>query len=244
MAARKPPESWFWSHDIDPRYIEDVLLPGTHLMRLSVYGAGKLRRFASISYRDTGTESNYVLDVPAAQLVSRVQEAGIRPVSITADVSTGQVLFSLVLQKGPGVLTSVHHDLDAHSLAKLVDEQHVIADLATYTVDGARRYAALVEERSSPCWVFVGVDAAELDLKVLEHSATLTRVRPYVEGGARKFTAVAERLSAGRWSWYSELDGDTLARHLHENEAYPVDLEAHRDERGVRYTVVMYRDKP
>lgn len=135
MAARKPPESWFWSHDIDPRYIEDVLLPGTHLMRLSVYGSGKLRRFASISYREPGTESNYVLDVPAAQLASKVQEAGIRPVSITADVSTGQALFSLVLQKGPGVLTSVHHDLDAHGLAKLIDDQHVIADLATYTVD-------------------------------------------------------------------------------------------------------------
>ncbi len=25
--SRKPPESWFWSHDIEPNHIDDILLP-------------------------------------------------------------------------------------------------------------------------------------------------------------------------------------------------------------------------
>ncbi|MEZ4361812.1 MAG: hypothetical protein R3B48_16605 [Kofleriaceae bacterium] len=243
MAARKPPESWFWSHDIDPRYIEDVLLAGTHLMRLSVYGTGKMRRFASISYREPGTESNYLLDVPAAELEQKVQEAGIRPVSITADTSTGEVTFSLVLQKGPGLLTTVHQGLDEEGLVALLDEQHCISDFATYVADGQRKYAALVEERTGPSWVFANVTAEELDRAVLSHGAMLTRVRPFLDGGVRKFTAIGERAAPGRWAWYTDIDGDTLARHLHESESYPIDLEAQRDERGVRYTVVMARDR-
>jgi hypothetical protein len=34
-----------------------------------------------------------------------------------------------------------------------------------------------------------------------------------------------------------------VARNLETNAAYPIDLDATRDERGVRFTVVMVRDR-
>jgi hypothetical protein len=241
MAARKPPESWFWSHDIDPNHVDDVLLPGTHLTRLSVYGNGTMRRFAAVAFREPGADSSYLLDVPAAELDAKVRDAEARPVSITVDGTGEQPLFSLVMQKGPGSLTTMHVGLDEPGLTKLADDQHCIADFATYLVDGVRTYAAIVEERSGPSWVVANVTAAELDLKLLELGATLTRVRR-LSGG--RFTAVAERLSVGRWAWYADLDSDAVAKNLNVNDSYPFDLEAHRDERGVRYNVVMFLDRP
>lgn len=245
MAARKPPESWFWSHDIQTNHVDDVVLPGMHLMRLSIYGAGKMRRFAAISFREVGAESVYLVDVAAADLETKIRDAGAHPVSITADVDGGQLRFSLVLHKGPGSLYALHTELDEAGLAALADDRHCIADFTTYVVDGARKYAAIVEERTGPCWVLTNVTAAELDAKLLELGATLVRLRSlHGAEGARRFTAVAERINVGRWAWYADIDGDTVARHLNNNDAYPFDLEAYRDERGVRYNVVMYRDRP
>lgn len=245
MAARKPPESWFWSHDIQTNHVDDVVLPGMHLMRLSIYGTGKMRRFAAISFREVGAESVYLVDVPAAEVAAKVADAGAHPVSITADTDGGDLRFSLVLHKGPGSLSSLHLDLDEAGLCKLADDQHCIADFTTYVVGGARKYAAIVEERSGPSWVLPNVTAQELDAKLLELGATLVRLRSFAEGtGPRRFTAVAERINVGRWAWYADIDGDTVARHLNTNDSYPFDLEAYRDDRGVRYNVVMYRDRP
>jgi|GEM_PF-2254175 len=240
--SRKPPESWFWSHDIDPHHIDDVLLPGMNLARLSVYGSGKNRRFAAIALREPEIEGVYLQDVAAADLDSKIVEAGARPVSITAADVDGQLRFSLTLQKGPGPKTSVHINLDETGLSQLVNDQHRIADFTTYVADDIRKYAAIVEERPGPSWIFTRVTAKELDAQLRKHDATPVRIRGFIEGGTRYFTAVAERFDVGAWHWYDDIDGDTVASKLDSNNAYPFDLEAYRNERGVRFTVVMYRD--
>lgn len=241
--SRKPPASWFWSHDIDPDHIDDVLLPNMHLVRLSVYGSGKMRRFASISFQEAGVESSYLQDVTAAELDSKIADTGARPVSITADEVNGQPLFSLVLQKGLESKTNVHTNLDETGLNQLINDQHRIADFTTYLVGGIRKYAAIVEERPGPSLVFAHVTAKELGAQLRKHNVTPVRVRGFSEGGARYFTAVAERLDVGDWDWYDDIDGDTVASKLDSNNAYPFDLDAYRNEQGVRYTVVMYRDR-
>ncbi|MBA3755709.1 MAG: hypothetical protein H0X02_05550 [Nitrosomonas sp.] len=241
--SRKPPESWFWSHDIDPHHIDDVLLPGMHLTRLSVYGGGKNRRFAAVSFRESGIESIYFQNVAAAELDSKIAEVGARPVSITADEVNGQLRFSLTLQKGSVPKTSVHINLDETGLSQLVNDQRRIADFTTYVIGGIRKYAAIVEERPGPSWIFARVTAKELDANLRKHDATPVRLRGFSENGVRYFTAIAEHLDVGNWAWYDDIDGDTVAGKLDSNNAYPVDLEAYRDERGVRYTVVMYRDR-
>lgn len=72
----------------------------------------------------------------------------------------------------------------------------------------------------------------------------MLRLRTYVEGGQRRFAAVAERSNVGKGAWwYTGIDGDTVDRKLDHNNAYPFDLDATRDEQGVHYTVVMYRDR-
>jgi Bacterial tandem repeat domain 1 len=243
MVAKKPPESWFWSHDIESDQIDSLMMPGMHLMRLSAYGSGKARRFAALLFKEPAAERSYLLDVSAGELAAKIAATGAHPVSITAEALSDDVRFSLVLAKGPGSLSSVHVDLDEAGLAALVDDQHAIADLATYVVGGARKFAAIVEERAGQSWVFTGISAHELDARLLELGATLTRLRPYVDGGQRRFAAVLDRSNVGRWAWYADVDGDTVAKNLEDNDAYPYDLEATRDERGTRFTVVMYRDR-
>lgn len=241
--SRKPPESWFWSHDIEPNHIDDIVLSGMHLTRLSVYGSGKKRRFAAVSMRESGIESIHVQDIAAVELDSKVTNIGAYPVSITADEVNGQLLYSLVLQKGPGAKTSVHTDLDEAGLNRLINDQQRIADFTTYVTDGIRKYAAIVEERPGPSWVFARVTAKELDAQLRKHNLTPLRVRGFSEDGGRYLTAVAEPIDVGDWAWYDDIDGDTVASKLDSNSAYPFDLEAYRDERGVRFTVVMYRDR-
>lgn len=239
---KKPPETWFWSHDIRPSQLDAVVLPGTRLMRLSSYGDGAARRFAALVYQDGGPERRCVLDLDAAALAARVRDLGARPVAITAG-GDGDARFSIVLEAGPGPLSSVHVDLDADGLRRLVDDGHAITDLATYVAGGARRFAAIVEDRSAPSWLFTGVTADELDRHLVELGAVLVRLRGYTEGGAPRFAAIAERARAGSWAWYADLDGDGVARKLEGNAAYPVDLDATRDGRGVRFTVIMVRDR-
>lgn len=248
MTARKPPETWFWSHDIQPNQINSVVMPGMRLVRLSSYGAGKLRRFAALVYKEPGPDRSYAIDLGAAELAARL-EAGARPVSVTVDSLDDGPRFSVVLENGPGPLSSLHIDLDEAGVRALLDDHHCIADFAAYVVGGVRKFAAIVEERPGPSWFLAGVSPSELDAKLLSLGASLTRLRalpPIANGPAsakRELAAVAERARGATWAWYSELDGDGVARNLENNEAYPFDLDATRDERGVRFTVVMYRER-
>lgn len=245
MAARKAPDAWFWSHDIRSDQIKYVVTPGMHLMRLSSYGSGERRRFAALLYKDAGSERSYAVDLSAAALAAQLAETGARPVSITvaAEEADGSPRFSLVLQHGPGPVCSAHVDLDEAGVRALIDETHGIADLATYAVDGARRYAVIVEERTGPSWLLTGVTPHELDSRLLELDASLVRVRAYVEDGKPALAAVAERSRGGAWAWYTDLDADAVARNLENNRAYPIDLDATRDARGTRFAVVMVRDR-
>jgi len=243
MTARKPPESWFWSHDIKPDQIDSVLMPGMRLVRLSSYGTGTARRFAALVWKEPGIARTYAIDLDAAALVARVRDTGARPVGITVDAGAAPPRFTVVLEAGPGPLSSVHVDLDEAGVRALLDDHHVVADLATYVVAGARKYAVIVEERPGPSWLFTDVGAHDLDAKLLELGATLVRLRAYAAGGKPQFAAVAERSRVTRWAWYADLDADGVARNLEGNSAYPFDLDATRGDRGVRFTVVMYRDR-
>jgi hypothetical protein len=243
MPARKPPETWFWSHDIQADQITSVMMPGMRLVRLSSYGKGKARRFAALVYKEPGPERTYALDLDAAALEVRLRETGARPVGITVDALDDGPRFSVVLETGPGPLASVHLDLDEAGARALLDDHHTIADFATYVVAGARRYAVILEDREGPAWLFTGLTAHELDARLLELDASLVRLRSYAAGGRPQLAAVAERSRPTGWAWYADLDGDAVARNLENNSAYPLDLDATRDDRGVRFTVVMVRHR-
>ncbi len=244
--SRKPPESWFWSHDIQHHHLEDLPFPGARLMRISAYSAAageKGRRFAAIVFQEPGENTSTLQDVPATELENRLAGSTQRPVSITADEVEGQPRFSLVLHKGAGPETKVVIDLDAQGLAQLANDQRRISDVTTYLAGGVRKYAAIVEERPGPSFVFTHVTAKELDAKLRKYGATPVRIRGFFEGGTRYFTAVGERFESGNWKWYDNIDGDTVASELDSNNSYPFDLDAYRNEQGVHYTVIMYRDR-
>jgi hypothetical protein len=191
-------------------------------------------------YKEPGPERSHVLDLDAAALEAHLGTTGARPVAITVD---DDARFSLVLETGPGPLASVHVDLDEAGVRARLDDHHGIADLVTYRAGGARLYAIILEERAGASWLLTGVTAHELDARLLELDAALVRVRAYVEGGRPLLAAVAERSRVASWAWYADLDGDAVARNLESNDAYPVDLDATRGDRGVRFAVVMYRGR-
>lgn len=246
MIERKSPEAWTWSHDIEPDQIDSLIMPGWHLMRLSSYGKDNQRRFAALVFKAPGSERSYALDLDAAAIEALLRETDTRPVAVTVDRDGLKPRFSLVLQKGlePQPQSSFHADLDEAGVRALLDGRHGIADFVTYLVDGVRKYAVILEEQSGPSWWFTHVTARELDAQLAGLGANPLRVRAYVESGQPWFAAVAEQSSVGKWTWYADLDADAVASKLDHNNACPFDLDATRDERGVRFTVVMYRDKP
>jgi hypothetical protein len=244
MTARKPPDAWFWSHDIQLDQIDSVVMPGMRLARLASYGTGAQRRFAALIYQETGPERRHALDLDDAALTAKLADTGARAVSITSLVGDdGAPRFSVVLELGPGPLSSVHTGLDEAGVRGLLDDHHTIADFTTYVAGGARKYAVIVEEREGPAWFFTGFTAAELDTKLIPLGAQLTRVRPYTHGARHELAVVAEKARASRWAWYTDVDGDAVARNLESNDAYPYDLDAARDGRGTRFSVVMYRQR-
>jgi len=243
MPARKLPETWYWSYDIKPEDLDAVVTPGTRLMRLSSYRKGASERLAALVYKESGPDRRYLLGLPASAVAEQLAAAAARPVTITVDAGATPPRFSLVVQAGPGPLSTLHVDLDEAGLRALLDDQHAIADFVTYDVEGARKYAAILEERTGPTWLFTGMSAHQLDAALVEHGAALVRLRSYVEAGQPRFAAVAERADAGGWAWYADLDPDAVARNLEVNSSYPIDLDATRDDRGVRFSVVMYRDR-
>src|SRR5687768_12333008 len=162
MIIRTPPESWFWSHDIDPRYLDDMVTPGTRMHRLSNYGKGDRRRFAAVVFREPGAERSCLVDIDASAIETHLHQSGARPVAVTVDADDSR-RFSLLLEKGPGPVTGLHVDLDEASVRNLLDDRRCLADFATYAVEGVRRYAVIVEERPGPSWLLTDVTAQELD---------------------------------------------------------------------------------
>ena len=69
----------------------------------------------------------------------------------------------------------------------------------------------------------------------------MVRLRAFAQDGQPLLAAAAERSARGFSAWYADLDADGVAQKLDRHRAYPVDLGATRDDRGVRYTVVMRR---
>lgn len=106
-----------------------------------------------------------------------------------------------------------------------------------------RKYAAIIEERPGPSMIFTRVTAEELDAQLRKHSVTPMQIRDFYENGVRYFTAIAERLDVGKWTWYNDIDGDTVGSKLEKHNAYPFALEAYRTGQGMRFTVIMYRDR-
>jgi hypothetical protein len=242
MLVRKRPEAWYWSYDIEPDDIDTVLAPGVRIIRLSAYLKGTSPTFAALMYKDGGPQTRYAIDLDAAAATAAAASPGERPVAITVAVGGQGPRFSVILEAGPGPTSSLHVDLDEAGLRALIDDAHGISDLVTYLNGGARKYAAIRSERSAPSWLFLGVTSHELDAKLLEHGAALVRVRSYLEAGKQRFAAVAEPAPAHGWAWYPALDPDAVARQLEKNQSFPFDLDATRDEAGLRFSVVMDRN--
>jgi len=234
------PEHWLWSHDIKPDQIASLGPPGWSLMSLSSYGDLDRRRFAAVLHKGPGAGRIPVLDLEPSAIEARLRHARVSPVAITAGPGLRPHL-SVLVESGPGAGTRVATGLSEDELRALLDRPGGVADITTYTVRGARQYAVVLDPRAAPSLLFTGVTAGQLRRELRRSGATVTRLRAYAEDGQLLLAAVAERSARGFSAWYDDLDADGVAQKLDRHRAYPADLGATRDDRGVRYTVVMRR---
>jgi hypothetical protein len=235
------PEHWLWSHDIEADQVAALGPPGWTLVSLSSYGPHDRRRFAAVLHQGPAVGRIPVLDLHDGAIGQRLAHARVRPVAITA--GPGLVpRMSLLVESGSGPGASrVVTGLGADELRALAGEPGGIVGVTTYTVRGVRQYAAVHDSGAGPTLVFPGVTAGELRSELRRARASVTRLRAYAQAGQLLLCAVAERSVSGFSAWYADLEADGVARKLDWHRAYPADLDAVRDERGVRYTVVMRR---
>lgn len=121
--------------------------------------------------------------------------------------------FAVVVEDG--ARTELHTGLDETAVRAAVG----VLDIAPYTVAGQRVYAVVLGPGSGR--VVTG--------------------RPPRTGVTRLRRDVAVVEAGERTWWYADLDADAVARKLTRHRAYPTDLDATRDERGVRFAVIMRR---
>jgi hypothetical protein len=219
---------WLWSHDIRPDQVGCLAAPGRRLIRLSSYGSGSARRFAALLY--DGDESAYRLDLDSTALGTCAGAS-----AVTAD---DEGRFSVVLGDAP---STVYADLDEEAAHALTAGGRRITDLATYLVDGARRYAVVLDTRTGPGWLLTNLTGRQLNGRLRRLHAVPVRLRAHPGDAEPRFSAVAEPDDGGSWFWYADLDADRVAHRLEAKRAYPVDLDAIRRAVGVRFTVVMRR---
>jgi hypothetical protein len=243
MTTKKAPGSWFWSHDIEQSNISSLITPGTRLVRLSSYRNKDRLRYAALLYMESGPATRYSFDLSAKEALDSLQNNTRRVISVTTDTHDETLKFSLITEENVASTSTLKTDLDEAGLKGLVNGQQGITDLTTYSVSGKRLFAAIVEPRSTPSWVFVGVTASELDQQLRKLKAALVRLRSYQSiGGKRLYTAVAEPVEAGTTTWwYADLSADEVASKLEDHDAYPVDLDAMDYNDKLRFTVIMRR---
>lgn len=245
MAPSDPPEAWFWAHDIRQGQIESLMMPGTRLVRLSKYGAGSARRFAALMFKESGPTQTCLHGLDVAALEAHMRHTGARPVAVTVEVGArdaSQLRLSVVLDNGPGPLSSVHAGLDETEVRALLDGYHRIVDLATYSIAGIDRYVVILERCAEQVWLLTAATKRALTSEIDLLDASPILLREHAEDARKKYVAVVERSPAPyRSSWRAGLDADGVAKYLARKNAYPVDLAATRGLGGIRFTVIMRR---
>jgi hypothetical protein len=241
-ATRPQPRYWFWSHDIQPDQIADLAMPGMRLQRLVNYrrGAEAERRFAALYYDDEGAiapSRTWLVDVDADTAVARAAQA----VSVSVDVAPGsqEVRFTLILDAQANPVRTLHTELDAATLAALLDGDHAVLDLATYQRDEKRCYAAIIEPRIGHSSMFF----PELSRDQVRHTLRpvgmmATRARAYHTPVGWRLAVVGERAIGTAWSVHADVDGDDVAQRLEQQHGYPLDLDAVGHGLSVRFAVI------
>lgn len=239
------PEHWLWSHDIEADQIARLGPAGWTLVSLSSYGPYDRRRFAAVLHQGPAAGRIAMLDLHQGEINERLAHARVRPAAITAGPGLRPHMSLLVESdsgRGPGTPPArVVTGLSGEQLRALAAEPGGITGITTYTVRGTRQYAVIHDRQAGPALVFTGVTAGELRGELRRARASVTLLRAYEEDGRQLLCAVAGRSVGGFSAWYAYLDADGVARKLDRHRAYPADLDAVRDERGVRYCVVMRR---
>jgi hypothetical protein len=231
---------WFWSHDIGWDQFDSVARPGMRVVSLSGYGEVTRRRFAAVMHQVPAGADTRVVHLDPDGLTARLRRTGERPVAIAATPGDSGPVLTVALEAAadPRVRVGVGYDEDG--VRALLDEYR-IEDLAPYPDGAVCRYAVVAGARTGPSWLLTADGPRELAAQLRRLRATVVRLRMVVEHGQPRLVALARPAERGFCAWYADIDADGVGGRLERRHAYPVDLDAVRDERGVRYAVVMRR---
>jgi len=231
---------WYWSHDIGWDQFGSVAWPGMRVVSLSGYGEPARRRFAAVMHQVPAGADTSVVHLDPDGLTTRLGRTGERPVAVVATrTDSGLVLTVALASAGDSpVHVEVGHDEDG---VRALLAEHRVDDLAAYPDGDACRYAVLVGARTEPSWLVAADRPRELGARLRRLRADVVRLRMVTDHGQRRLVALARPAVRGFCGWYVGLDADGVGGRLERRRAYPVHLDAVRDERGVRYAVVMRR---
>jgi hypothetical protein len=231
---------WYWSHDIGWDQFGSVAWPGMRVVSLAGYGELARRRFAAVMHQVPAGADTAVVHLDPDALTTRLRQTGERPVAIAAtQTESGLVLTVALASAGDSpVHVEVGHDEDG---VRALLAEHRVDDLAAYPDGDGCRYAVLVGARAEPSWLVAADRPRELAARLRRLRADVVRLRMVTDHGERRLVALARPAERGFCGWYVGLDADGVGGRLERRRAYPVHLDAVRDERGVRYAVVMRR---
>jgi hypothetical protein len=211
------------------------------LRRLANYRRGPeaTRRLAALYYDDDGAlapSHTWLIDVDAATAAAH----GPRAASLSVDVESGAVGFTLVLEAHQHPGRAVYTDLAADDFSALINGDHTVVDLATYVRDGSRCFAAIVEPSEGDGSVFFPSLSPEQIRPTLGPRGVIpTKVRAYHVGPAGwRLALIAEHARGTAWSVLVDIDADDVSERLEHLQAYPLDLDAVGHGMGVRYSAI------
>ena len=231
---------WYWSHDIGWDQFGSLEWPGMRVVSLSGYGEPARRRFAAVMHQAPAGADTAVVHLDPDGLAARLRLSGERPVAIAATQSDSGLILTVALESAGDspVHVEVGHDVDG--VRALLAERR-IDDLAAYPDGGSCRYAVLVGERTEPSWLVTADSPRGLATQLRRLRADAVRLRMVTDRGQDLLVALARPTRRGLCAWYVGLDADGVGGRLERRHAYPVHLDAVRQERGVRYAVIMRR---
>jgi hypothetical protein len=239
------PSPWFWAHDVEADQIGFLAAPGMQLVRLSNYrrSIDAARRFAALFHSGDASEApnDWVVDADAEAAAALAEWA----IAVTADVvpATGFVTFTLVLQATARPGRVLHAHLDGPDVTGVLGQGNRAVDLATYELDGARRFAVLVEPTSDPSSFHPAVAPGDVRRLCVDFGARPSRIRAYATPMGRRLAITTDPNPGSAWFVGTDESADDVGARLHRQRGRPLDLDATGVDDRIRFTMLAVKDQ-
>jgi hypothetical protein len=153
-------KGWWWYYGVTTAQISTLLQQNNaRLVDLRSYTISGVTRYAVVMIPNTGADAMawwWYFGVTGAQVGTLVQQNSAFLISIQPADASGST-FNVIMQQNPGVYWWWYYGLSAADLGDRLSQNGArLLDVKTYTVNGARRFAAIMVNNSNAATTRVG----------------------------------------------------------------------------------------